>query len=41
MVNPDNLALKIAELVNTGKLSGIADIRDNTSARPGSSWSSC
>ena len=35
MVNPDNLALKIAELVNTGKLSGIADIRDNTSARTG------
>src|SRR5690348_4735407 len=26
MVNPDNLALKIAELVNTGKVSGIADI---------------
>lgn len=35
MVNPDNLALKIAELVNTGKLSGISDIRDNTSARTG------
>jgi len=35
MVNPDNLALKIAELVNTGKLSGIADIRDNTSSRTG------
>ncbi len=35
MVNPDNLALKIAELVNTGKLTGIADIRDNTSARTG------
>jgi DNA gyrase subunit A len=35
MVNPDNLALKIAELVNTGKLSGIADIRDDTSARTG------
>ena len=35
MVNPDNLALKIAELVNTGKLNGIADIRDNTSARTG------
>ena len=35
MVNPDNLALKIAELVNAGKLNGIADIRDNTSARTG------
>ncbi len=35
MVNPDNLALKIADLVNTGKLSGISDIRDNTSARTG------
>ena len=35
MVNPDNLALKIAELVNTGKLTGIADIRDDSSARTG------
>ena len=35
MVNPDNLALKIAELVNTGKLNGISDIRDDTSARTG------
>ncbi len=35
MVNPDNLALKIAELVNSGKMSGIADIRDDTSARTG------
>ena len=35
MVNPDNLALKIADLVNTGKINGIADIRDNTSARTG------
>ena len=35
MVNPDNLALKIAELVNSGKLNGIADIRDDTSARTG------
>ena len=35
MVNPDNLALKIAELVNTGRLTGISDIRDNTSARTG------
>ena len=35
MVNPDNLAQKIAELVNTGKVNGIADIRDDTSARTG------
>jgi len=34
-VNPDNLALKIAELVKEGKLSGIADIRDETSGRTG------
>ncbi|WP_083980117.1 DNA gyrase subunit A [Demequina salsinemoris] len=34
-VNPDNLALKIAELVKDGKLSGIADIRDETSGRTG------
>jgi DNA gyrase subunit A len=35
MVNPDNLAQKIAELVNTGKINGIADIRDDTSSRTG------
>jgi DNA gyrase subunit A len=35
MVNPDNLAQKIAELVNTGKMNGIADIRDDTSSRTG------
>ena len=35
MVNPDNLALKVAELVTTGKLNGIADIRDDSSARTG------
>lgn len=35
MCNPDNLALKIADLVNSGKLTGIADIRDDTSARTG------
>jgi DNA gyrase subunit A len=35
LVNPDNVALKIAELVNAGKLNGIADIRDDTSARTG------
>ncbi|MCL2594758.1 MAG: DNA gyrase subunit A [Promicromonosporaceae bacterium] len=34
-VNPDNLAAKIAELVNAGKLTGIADIRDETSGRSG------
>jgi DNA gyrase subunit A len=34
-VNPDNLALKIAELVKEGKLTGIADIRDETSGRTG------
>ncbi|MFT3860084.1 MAG: DNA gyrase subunit A [Micropruina sp.] len=35
MCNPDNLATKIAELVNAGKLSGISDIRDDSSARTG------
>ena len=35
MVNPDNLAEKIAEMVKEGKLSGIADIRDETSGRTG------
>jgi DNA gyrase subunit A len=34
-VNPDNLALKIAELVKEGKVAGIADIRDETSGRTG------
>jgi len=34
-VNPDNLAIKIAELVKEGKLGGIADIRDETSGRTG------
>jgi DNA gyrase subunit A len=34
-VNPDNLALKIAELVKDGRISGIADIRDETSGRTG------
>ena len=34
-VNPDNLALKIAELVKEGKISGIADVRDETSSRTG------
>jgi len=35
MVNPDNLALKIAELADTGKVQGIADVRDDTSSRTG------
>ncbi len=34
-VNPDNLALKIAELVREGRLAGIADVRDESSARTG------
>src|SRR4051795_10405306 len=34
-VNPDNLAQSIAEQVKTGKLAGIADIRDETSGRTG------
>ncbi len=35
MCNPDTLAQKIADLVNSGRLTGIADIRDDTSARTG------
>ncbi len=34
-VNPDNLALKIVELVKEGRLQGVADIRDETSGRTG------
>ena len=34
-VNPDRLAAKIAELVHAGKISGIADLRDETSGRAG------
>lgn len=34
-VNPDNLAAKIGELVRDGRISGIADIRDETSGRSG------
>ena len=34
-VNPDNLAIKIADLVKDGKITGIADIRDETSGRTG------
>jgi len=35
MVNPDNLALKIAELADSGRVQGIADVRDDTSSRTG------
>ena len=35
MTNPDNLAAKIAEMVRDGKISGIADMRDETSGRTG------
>ncbi|MBK5237959.1 MAG: DNA gyrase subunit A [Actinomycetales bacterium] len=34
-VNPDNLAIKIADLVKDQKITGIADIRDETSGRTG------
>ena len=34
-VNPDNLAQKIAELHNSGKVQGIADLRDDSSSRTG------
>jgi DNA gyrase subunit A len=34
-VNPDNLALKIAELVKDGRISGIADVRDEGNERLG------
>ncbi|GEP47505.1 DNA gyrase subunit A [Microbacterium saccharophilum] len=34
-VNPDNVAAKIRDLARDGKLSGIADIRDETSDRTG------
>ncbi|WP_346845702.1 DNA gyrase subunit A [uncultured Rothia sp.] len=35
MANPDNLAIKIADLVKDGKVTGIADLRDETSGRTG------
>jgi DNA gyrase subunit A len=35
MVNPDNLALKIAELADSGRVQGIADVRDDSSDRTG------
>jgi len=34
-VNPDNLLLRIAEQVGEGKLTGISDIRDDSSSRTG------
>jgi DNA gyrase subunit A len=34
-VNPDNLALKIAELARDGRVTGIADVKDETSDRAG------
>ena len=34
-VNPDNLALKIAELADSGKVQGISDVRDDSSSRTG------
>ncbi len=34
-VNPDNLAEKIAELVKDGRITGIADVKDESSARTG------
>jgi DNA gyrase subunit A len=35
MVNPDNLTVKIAELVDSGRVQGIADLRDDTSGKTG------
>jgi DNA gyrase subunit A len=35
MVNPDNLKMKIAELVDSGRVAGIADLRDDSSSRTG------
>jgi DNA gyrase subunit A len=35
LVNPDNLALKIAELADSGRVQGIADVRDDSSSRNG------
>jgi DNA gyrase subunit A len=34
-VNPDNLAVKIADLADTGRVPGIAEVRDDTSSRTG------
>ncbi len=35
MVNPDNLAEKIADLAISGRVQGIADVRDDSSSRTG------
>jgi DNA gyrase subunit A len=35
MVNPDNLAVKIAELADSGRVQGIAEVRDDSSSRTG------
>ncbi|MCD4533110.1 DNA gyrase subunit A [Nocardioides sp. cx-169] len=35
MVNPDNLALKIAELADSGRVQGISAVRDDSSGRTG------
>ena len=34
-VNPDNLKLKIAEMVDSGRITGIVDMRDDSSSRTG------
>ena len=34
-VNPDNLSERIADLVNTGKITGISELRDESSGRTG------
>lgn len=34
-VNPDNLALKVAELVKDGRITGVSDVRDESSGRTG------
>src|ERR687884_628542 len=34
-VNPDNLTVKISELVDSGRVQGIADLRDDTSDKTG------
>jgi DNA gyrase subunit A len=40
-VNPDNLALKIAELVKDGKIKGIADVRDEGNERLRTAFGYC
>jgi DNA gyrase subunit A len=34
-VNPDNLKVKIAELVDSGRIQGVADLKDDTSGKTG------